>query len=219
MLGATFPASDPSKMRLLLALMTRAHLFSTSCSASHVKCTCCGVSWDTGGGGRFLAPFHCHLTFLKSFHLPENLNSYRSPLPIYSVFLLLFPVSCAIVSPRPFLMLHSLNTHLVHTDSVTRIVPGPRDTETILLPGRKNRTEYIFWDLRMWAFENVPVTFIKILPLNLICTLKICSWPRGPTASQGTAGVCTQMSDSRAHAFLTSCHGPPKDKIQSTFPF
>lgn len=149
MFEATFPSSDPSKMRLLLALMTRAHLFFTSCSASHVKCTCCGVSWDTGGGGRFLAPFHCHLTFLKSFHLPENLNIYRSPLSIYSVFLLLFPGFCAFVSPRPFLMLHSLNTYLVHTDSVTRIVPGPRDTETTLLPGRKNRAEYIFWDLRM----------------------------------------------------------------------
>lgn len=82
MLGANFPSSGPSKMRLFLALTTRAHLLCTSCFARHVKCTCCVVPVDPGGGG-FLSPSHCHLTFLKSFHLPENLN--RFPLSIYSL--------------------------------------------------------------------------------------------------------------------------------------
>ena len=68
-------------MRLLLALTIPAHLFCTSCFARHVKCTCCVVPCDPGGGG-FLFPFHCHLTLLKSFHLLENLNIYRSPLSI-----------------------------------------------------------------------------------------------------------------------------------------
>lgn len=145
MLGATFPSSDPGKRRSLLALTTRAHLFCTSCFARHVKCTCCVVPWDPGAGGgislSLSLPFEISQIFplaWESKHLQISFIHLCS-----SMFLLLFPAFCAIVSPRPLLMLYSLNTQL-HTGSVTRIVPGPRDTETIFLPGRKDRSEYIF---------------------------------------------------------------------------
>lgn len=127
MFGATFSSSNPRKMRLQIA---PAHLSGTSCFARHVKRTCCVVPCDPLEVGSPLS-FFCPLTLLKPFCLPENLNIYRSPLSVIHI-LSFFPFSSPsfIVSLRPLLRLHSFNTHLLHTDTVTGMMLGPRETGT-----------------------------------------------------------------------------------------
>lgn len=151
MLGANFPSLNPGKMRLLLVVMFPAHLFCTWCFRSMSSAPVVWSMWRPGSEG-FLFPFYCHLTLLKSFHLPENLTIYISPLSIdYFLFLFLF---FQLYVPL-FLLVHSWcfidSRHICCIWTLWQelcLVPGTQ-RQRLSLGGRKNGSEHTFRGLIM----------------------------------------------------------------------
>lgn len=127
----------------------------------HLLCGSMGP-WSWRG---FLSPFHCRLRFLKSFHLPENLNIYGSPLSIYALL-------CSFCFPLLFVLLFLLGHSWCFTHS-THSCTQALWQGLCQVPGTQRQSSYPVGRTGLNIFlrlENVPVTFIRTISLNLLHT-------------------------------------------------
>lgn len=155
-------------------------LYFMLCKACQVHLLC-GSMWPWRWG----IPLSLSLPFNTSQIFPFARDSKHLQISLIhmlsSMSLFLFPDLCAIVYPRPLPVLYSLDTCLLHTDLVTGIVPDPTDTGQPSYPwGRKNRSERIFWGLRMCQSHSRELFHLIFIP-TLKMYSRITSPPTHPS--------------------------------------